>query len=360
MEGSGDDLRHLLAGLWVPVPAGAAPLMAAPGMSALPGRCWVLTEGIAGTENQCLGLAEAMGAVPVVKRAKPMAPWRHISPAWLVPPLRALEEGSDPLAPPWPDLLIAGGRKAVGLALRLRRKARCFTIFVQNPRVAPSRFDLVIAPRHDRVEAPNAIATRTALHRVTQARLADARERFGPRLAHLPRPLVAVLLGGASRRHHLGVSAAAALGRRLAALAADNGASLAVTASRRTPRASFEALAAALGDAPAALWRGEGENPYFGYLACADAILVTADSVSMTSEACAAGKPVYVAPVLGRGSRRFERFFSGLEEDGLIAPFNGRIDDWSPRPPVDETAEAARLAVARFRAWAAIGKRGAS
>ena len=315
--------------------------------------CWVLTEGIAGTENQCLGLAEAMGETPQVKRAAPAAPWRHLPASWLTPPLQALNEGSDPLLPPWPALLIAGGRKAVGLALKLRRTARCFTVCVQDPRVPPERFDLVVSPRHDRLSGSNVVATRTALHRVTPARLAAARQQFAPSLEKLPRPLVAVLVGGASRRHRFEPSDGAALGRALAAMAADAGAGLAVTASRRTPPASMEALTESLDDTPMQLWRGDGENPYFGYLAVADAIVVTGDSVSMTSEACATGKPVYVAGMRGRGSKRIDRFFHGLAEDRLIAPFTGRIDDWAPRAPLDETARAADIVREGFEAWSA-------
>lgn len=315
--------------------------------------CWVLTEGIAGTENQCLGLAEAMGQTPLVKRAAPAAPWQLLPPSWLTPPLRALSDGSDPLQPPWPALLIAGGRKAVGLALRLRRVAHCFTVCVQNPQVAPERFDLVVAPRHDGLSGPNVVATRTALHRVTPARLAAAKQQFASSLESLPRPLVAVLVGGASRRHRFEPSDGAALGRTLAAMAAEAGAGLAITASRRTAPASMKALTDSLADTPAQIWRGDGENPYFGYLALADAIIVTGDSVSMTSEACATGKPVYVAPMRGRGSKRIDRFFRGLEKDRLVAPFTGRIDDWAPRPPLDETARAAEIVRQRFEAWSA-------
>lgn len=315
--------------------------------------CWVLTEGIAGTENQCVGLAEAMGETPLVKRASPAAPWRYLRPTWLAPPLHALSEGSDALQPPWPSLLIAGGRKAVGLALRLRRAARCFTVCVQDPRVAPERFDVVVASRHDGLSGPNVVETRTALHRVTPARLAAAKQQFAPSLESLPRPLVAVLVGGASRRHRFAPSDGAALGRALAAMAADAGAGLAITASRRTAAASMTALTQSLTETPAHIWRGDGENPYFGYLALADAIVVTGDSVSMTSEACATGKPVHVAPMRGRGSKRIDRFFHGLEQDRLVAPFTGRIDDWAPRPPLDETARAAEIVCARYEAWAA-------
>ena len=49
-------------------------------------------------------------------------------------------------------------------------------------------------------------------------------------------------------------------------------------------------------------WRpDDSANPYFGMLALGDELVVTADSVSMLSEACATGKPVYMAPLGGYG-----------------------------------------------------------
>ncbi len=314
--------------------------------------CWVLTEGIAGTENQCLGLADALGLDPVVKRATPRWPWRRLASRLLHPSLDRVTNTSDPLAPPWPRLLIASGNGVLGLALALRRRAGCFTVFVQKPRVAPSAFDLVVAPRHDEIAGPNVIVTRAALHRVTPERLAAAAAAFRPLLDTLPRPLTAVLIGGTTRRHRFGPAEADALGRRLARMIADRGGALAVTASRRTGPAAFDALDAALGETPRAVWRGDGENPYFGYLACADAIVVTGDSISMTSEACATGKPVFVAALPGRGSARFDLFFESLMADGLVRPLTGAPEPWSPEPLIEMPPVAAEVA-ARFNAWQA-------
>src|SRR3546814_6488733 len=78
---------------------------------------------------------------------------------------------------------------------------------------------------------------------------------------------------------------------------------------------------------PAALWDGKGPNPYFGFLGLADAIVVTCDSISMVSEACSTGKPVLVARLPG-SSRRFDSFFAGLEKQGLIQWFDGRLMQW--------------------------------
>ena len=75
---------------------------------------------MAGTENQCLGLAEALGLRPEVKRIRVRAPWRWLPPkAWWCA-LAALSPAGDRLSPPWPDVLIASGRKAAAPALALR------------------------------------------------------------------------------------------------------------------------------------------------------------------------------------------------------------------------------------------------
>ena len=113
--------------------------------------CWVLSEGMAGTENQCLALAAGLGLTPEIKRAAAKPLWRWLGAAMAVLPPQNLAQGRDSLAPPWPDLLIASGRKCTGLALAIRRASggRTFTVFVQNPRLGLSAFDLIVVPRHD-------------------------------------------------------------------------------------------------------------------------------------------------------------------------------------------------------------------
>ena len=307
---------------------------------------WVLTEGAIGMVNQALALTDALGLTPIVKKAAPLG-WRAARPLWLgLPALDRLKPASDPLAPPWPNLLIACGHKSVGLALAIKRASgrRCFTVYVQDPLVDPRRFDLVIAPRHDRVRGPNVVLTRGAPNRITAARLAEARARFDDLLRPIPRPLVAVLLGGRTRRHPFDPDEAATLGRRLAQLADTEGAGLVITASRRTPPESLAAFRAAIGTKAGLFYDGSGENPYLGLLAHADAIVVTSDSVNMISDACSTGRPVLVARLEGRPSHRFHDFLSGLEADGYVRRFEGRLEHYSYAPLDDASQAAAEIA----------------
>ena len=114
-----------------------------------------------------------------------------------------------------------------------------------------------------------------------------------------------------------------------------------VTPSRRTGPRNEAALRQALSGVPAAIWDGTGENPYFAYLAHADAILVTPDSVSMVSEACATGKPVFVVGDVPP-SGKLRAFHDGLAAGGMTRPFTGRLETWH-YAPLDETARVAHL-----------------
>jgi mitochondrial fission protein ELM1 len=306
-----------------------------------PGTCWVMTDGKVGMEVQCIGLAEALGFDPQVKRIQVTKPWRWLPPQLVPNPLAAIGPKGDGLARPWPDVLIASGRQTVAPSMAIRRASggATFTVQIQNPVVAPAAFDVVIAPRHDRLTGPNVIETLGGLNRITEARLSAAAATFGPAFAHLPRPLVMVALGGNNRAYRFTKAIARRLGADLAQLCRSEGAGLLVTASRRTGPGTLALLRTALTGCAAEIWDGEGENPYLGYLGLADALVVTGDSVNMVSEAATTGKPVYVVELAG-GSAKFSRFHQALRETGATRPFAGRLEDWS-YPPLRDTETAA-------------------
>jgi hypothetical protein len=314
-----------------------------------PRRCWTLTDGGIGMVNQAVGLAEAMGLTPEPKLFRPRWPWRALAPALWLRPLAAAGPGSDPLQPPWPDLVISCGSKAVAPALAIGRAGggRTRTIHVQDPTVAPARFDLVVVPQHDRARGPNVIVTLGSVGRTTPERLVAAADAARARYAHLPAPHIAVLIGGNNACYRLTPAIAARLAEQVVALARAQGGSLLVTTSRRTGAENEQAIAARLAEVPHERWDGQGENPFFAYLGLADAVVVTCDSVNMVTEAAATGRPVYVAALEGKGSAKFRRFHDAMQEAGITRPFDGRLERWS-YPPLRETERAATEARARL------------
>ncbi len=316
--------------------------------------CWAVSDDKAGNIIQAMGLAEALGLQPTLKRIKPNPPLSWLPPQ-LCPDSLALLGNRDPsnLVPPWPDLAIGVGRKAVRPLLALRAASQkagsarpTLIVQVQRPTLPAARFDLVIVPRHDGLSGANVIQMLGSLHRVTRQRLAEAREAFQPAFSGLPERRLAILLGGRNKVHRFDADQAHALGRSLAELARQHGLGLMITPSRRSDPRVTAALLSELEGIPHSCWDERGENPYYAILAGAEAAVVTEDSVNMVTEAAAAGLPVLVVSLRG-GSAKFERFHKEMREAGLTRPFDGRLDLWTP-PPFDEMPGLARQVAERL------------
>ncbi|GGG19780.1 hypothetical protein GCM10010964_05010 [Caldovatus sediminis] len=321
----------LISGPTPPAPAAATGNGAA-------SSAWVLTEGHAGMEAQALGLAEALRLVPEPRRLRARLPWDWLPGRLWPSPLRGVTTEAGALGPPWPRLAVGCGNVAAPVGAALRRRG-VPAVHVQHPKMDPASFDVVVAACHDGLTGPNVVVTRTALHRASPERLAAARAAWAPRLADLPHPLVAVLVGGSNGRFRLDVPVATRLANELGAMARFDRVGLAVTPSRRTAPEAAAALSRRLAPFGAFVWGGAGANPYFGLLALADAIVVTCDSVSMMSEAAATTAPIFIFELPGR-SRRIGAFIEMLMRERRAHPFTGRFRSW-PVAPLDDTPMAA-------------------
>lgn len=323
-----------------------------------PLQVWVVSDGRTGIENQGLGLAEALAALRPIALSVKRIGWRRgldALPWWLNPaPLRGLAPGSD-IAPPWPDIWIAAGRATLPLSLRMRRWSRgaTFVVQLQDPRVPASAFDLVIPPKHDRLQGDNVLPIVGAPHRVTPERLAADYARFQDQLESLPHPRVAVLIGGKSKAFGLSPERAAAMAHEIELPIAQEGGSVMVSFSRRTPEDAKALMSARLRHLPGMIWDGEGENPYFAFLAAADYVLVTEESTNMTTEAASTGKPVFILKMEGE-SLKFRLYHEELERIGAARPFGGAFHSWTYEP-LTETSRAAAEVLRRHDARAGNG-----
>lgn len=297
---------------------------------------WVLTDGKAGDEVQCLGVAERLGVTPEIRRVAPRRPWSWLMPRGPIDPHEAPERPQSPIRPPFPDIVIASGRRAVAYlrALRKASNGRSFTVFLKDPRTGAGTADLIWVSEHDRLRGENVLVTVTSPHRLAPERLAAARQDPPAAIAALPHPRATVLVGGDSRHHRFRPDDIARFVADLDSLAR-SGVALMGSRSRRTP----PALAAAIGEVFARhggwWWDGAGDNPYVPLLANADAIVVTADSTNMIGEAAATGAPILVFEPHG-GHRKLARFLEALERQGAVHHFAGRLEG-ARYEPIDST-----------------------
>ena len=294
----------------------------------------ILAQPYAGLQAQALGLAERAGMAGSVHSLVPLRPWRWVPAACWPTPFAAVEPVG--LLPDGLVMSVGGVGAALGAALRRRGRQ---VVQIQNPRMRLDRFDLVVANTHDELCGPNVLVSRNALHHVGVDRLERARATWAPRFADLPRPLVAVLVGGANGRYRLDGPVGTALAAQLAGMMRTDHVGLMVTPSRRTGATVTRALETAVAPLGGWVWDRQGENPYLGILACADAIIVTTDSVSMISEAAATSVPVMVAALPGR-SRRIELFVRTMREAGRVRSYGGRFEHWQTQSLDDTPAVA--------------------
>ena len=303
---------------------------------------WTLADGRAGNQRQALALAVALGhGASRHWMLEARAPWRWVAPReWPFSSRAFGTEFAHALRSP-PSLAIGCGRRAA-LATRLLRERGSKAVQVLDPRIDPGHWDLVIAPEHDGLAGDNVVTLLGSLHPVEDLWLMQGRDDF-PLLAQLPRPRVALLIGGPSPHWSLDDSTFAATLNAIAASVHAQGGSLLATASRRTPETWRSALRPAVAQGPGVCWinANDGDNPYPGLLGWADRIVATADSVNMLSEACAT-----YAPVFALGGERLDGrprgFLERLRELGRVRDVDAELEPFAVEP-LRETARVAAI-----------------
>ncbi len=310
-------------------------------------RVLLLGSGKAGHEINVAGVAEALGAPYELRRVKPRRPFVWMSPFGPVDPR---DWARPPFDGPTPDVVIACGRVTVPYLSAFKRAAgrRVFTVFLQDPRFARSSIDLIWVPEHDRHRGPNVITTLTSPHPYSRRRLAAARLAPDPRLAVLPAPRCAVVLGGPNGAQHFTAADLARLSEAMRTIVGQ-GFSIMATPSRRTTPDLLAAVKEGLGGAPGFVWDWSGDNPYASMLALADAVLVTGDSANMVGEATATGAPVHIFEPTGGRANKLSGAIEALVAKGAARRFAGAIERFSYEP-IDSSGLIAEEIARRFAA----------
>ncbi len=282
---------------------------------------WLVMGYRAGENSQILALGEALGWPFEIKKIRHRR-WEFVTSLACGTGLKGIiKSKSSPLKPPWPDLVISAGLLNEPVCRWIRKQAdgKVRLVHIGRPWTKPQHFDLVVTtPQYRLPEHPKVLQNTMPLHRVTQNRLAAAAADWSPRFNHLPRPWVAVVMGGNSGPYTLGSKAGRRLGREAGLMAKHLGGSLLVTTSSRTSLSALAALQSTL-EVPAYVypWAPDAtENPYYAYLSLADSLVVTGDSMAMLAEACATCKPVSIFD-LGDGPDSMKLLSRG-QRSGLI------------------------------------------
>jgi mitochondrial fission protein ELM1 len=297
-----------------------------------PGRVWLLLGDKPGDNAQVEAVVEALGWRCERKLLHWQAPYATRKPRFRITLDHLDRSRSAPLEPPWPDLILTIGRRPSMVALWVKEQSagRSRIVLFGKPSGQMSRFDLVVAGAEVQLPAlPNVLPIRLPLMRAREEDISAAVARWQLRLAALPGPLIALLVGGPTVPFVFDARVSAQLCRLAAEITAAGGTPY-VTTSRRTPPAVVEHLRTQLPERARLFeWTPESpDNPYLALLGLADSFIVTGDSVSMLAEVARARKPLAILELpLGRfgvidQARRslFRRLFQhGGGQGGLVA-----------------------------------------
>jgi mitochondrial fission protein ELM1 len=330
---------------------------------ALGPRIWVLTDGKAGDEIPCIGVAEellgvrdgpiaGLGTPPMeprlayplppivqfhqsgsieIRRVAPRPPWVWFMPRGPIDPRDRPANPGSPIAPPWPDIVIASGRRSIAYVRTIKRLSgnATFAVILKDPRTRYHGADFVWVPEHDRARNPDFMRTLTTPHRFSAERIACARAAMPAAIKLLPGPRVGLLLGGRTRFGAFSDDDRARLCQFLTELRSEVGSFL-ITVSRRTPPDLLAAVRGAIGKTPCFVWDNTGPNPYLDILAGSDAVIATGDSHTMISEAAVTGAPLLIfAPRCIKPKLTY--FGLRMVEEGWARSFAGRLCDMMPQ-----------------------------
>lgn len=311
---------------------------------------WGLVDDRTGHTGQVLGVIGKLGMPFVLKRLE--YNWKtHLPGSLIGASLTTLNESrSAPIQAPWPSLVIAAGRRTIPVARYIKKKSPKTVIAYLMWPGSEKDFDLIAVPQHDGVSASDHVIVTTApLHAVTPETLSAAREAWLSRFQHLPHPWVAITIGGNTKHGCYSASDWRELVTRARDLAPTG--TLMITTSRRTPKEALDIIVPLLAGGSHLLhrWDVDKDNPYLGLLGCADAIIPTGDSLSMCTEACVSGKPVYVFAPEHAVPQKHRRLHQSLYDKSLARPLDDMANlDWKPASGLDDAGLVATALKARF------------
>lgn len=293
-----------------------------------PPEIWVLLDDRAGNINQAIGVAEALDTPYIIKniRYKKQSIWL---PNFLRrDTLKGIDQSlSDKIEPPWPQFVIAAGRRLAPLALHIKKQAegRCALIQLMWPGSPSKNFDLIAVPSHDDLYLrSNMVKTLGAPNRINEKSLEQAKSMWEKTISEqAPNgPYIALLVGGDTKKGKFTHENAMEIGKLASDFASARNSTLLISTSRRTGDDVVEVLKDSI-TCPNYFHdpTREKANPYAAILALSDSIIVTGDSISMCSESCSTGKPVFIYSSDNFVPKKHKKLHKDLYEKKYALPF---------------------------------------
>lgn len=298
---------------------------------------WLVISDKGGDNTQVGIIKDALG-LPVITKTVLPKPQYVLGKPFFRPTIHHIDlERSDKLEGPWPDLILTIGRRPGMASLWIQKQSgfKSKIVLLGRPKRFHRRFSLIITPSQYLVpDDPRIINLKLPLFNVDREAINRQGDAWKERLANMPRPITALMVGGKTDPFRFDAQTALALMTSIKQQTA--GGTLYISTSRRTLPEVTEVIRQQMpANGKLFCWGDDSnDNPYRALLSQADNFVVTGDSVSMMVEVAQMEKPlaIYALPnqrgiaarlklaATGYGALSFiiKPLFRALQATGLV------------------------------------------
>ena len=226
-----------------------------------------------------------------------------------------------------PSIIITTGRRMAGTSIALKSilKNNVKTIHIQNPKLSPNNFDLLLIPEHDKIRGKNIIQTKGALCFFEEKDIKKFKE---PNLNKIKtkKSTVLLMVGGNSKKQKPNSSEYFELSTKVIQAIKNLDAQLIVSFSRRTPNKAIKILRSTFSKhlKDFKILSSDENKLYPKILKIIDYTIVTSDSVNMISELATLSKPLFIFH-FSKENRKISFFISNLRELNFVQDYEGDL-----------------------------------
>tara|TARA_Y100000741_G_scaffold339627_1_gene300616 strand:+ start:492 stop:1442 length:951 start_codon:yes stop_codon:yes gene_type:complete len=304
----------------------------------------LLTEGMHGMISQVEGLAKGLDIDFIHEKIELNNFWKLFPPKFT--PINSfvfknkIEKNF--------DIIISCGRKSIipSIYLKKKFKNKVMNIHIQDPKVSLNNFDYIIAPEHDGLIGKNVLATKGAIHYITEDDLIKNQSYLKPKINK--EKVVTMIVGGPNKYYNFNDNIIENIFLNVQNDFIDKGYQLIFIPSMRTPKNIIEKAVNFFNEKQIII-KNIDKKAYLSSMKLADHIIVTCDSTSMISEAAMTGKPIYVAQMPSiRKNDRFQNFYKLFKSLNIIRDLEKTIDNWN-YTKLNETDRISKLIKDKFK-----------
>lgn len=288
---------------------------------------WALFDDRKGSVGQAKGIIEALkDDMEIIEKQIEYTKWGAL-PNWIRGRTKiGLDiRNSDDISSNFPDVILSISRRTLPVARYIKKLSKNTSKIIQlmypSEGVGIKDVEFFVIPSHDKTSKQKhkkAFVITGAPTRIFKEKIPQISKEWSSTFENLPKPWISVIVGGAVKGKPWPQEEARNLVYNIKAIHEKIGGSILITTSRRTGEIPQNIIMEGLKDIPkyTYIWGEKKENPIMGFYACADIVIVTADSVSMCCEACGTGHPVLLYKGINWLPNKYMRFAQSLINEG--------------------------------------------